>query len=114
MSREKYRYTIAILRRMDDGGSGGGHAEQYSLRATTTAEVRDEKYDVTQADQGAPLTEVKIFSFRRRSVLPDDLIRWHGDDYEILHIDEYDHRGREIRVRARRRRAHWSLSGENV
>lgn len=113
MSRERYRETVAILRRVEDGNSGGGDPETYREAGVTCAGVRDEKYDVTLADQGAPLTEVKIFSFRRRRILPDDLLRWHGDVYEIVHIDEYDHRGREIRVRGRRRRDHWSLQGEN-
>ena len=52
----------------------------------------------------SPLVSVTwpaIFSFRKRTILPDDLLRWHGDTYEIVHIDEYDHRGREIRVRGR-------------
>lgn len=110
MARENYRYTVGILRRVEDGNSGGGNVETYREAGTTTAFVRDEKYDITMADQGAPLTEVKIFSFRKRTILPDDLLRWHGDTYEIVHIDEYDHRGREIRVRGRRTRAHWSLA----
>jgi len=113
MSRENYRYTVGILRRVEDGNSGGGDPETYREAGVTCAGVRDEKYDVTLAEQGAPLTEVKIFSFRTRQIMPDDLLRWHGDVYEIIHIDEYDHRGREIRVRGRRRRDHWSLQGEN-
>lgn len=113
MSREKYRDTITILRRYEDGMSGGGNPESYSVHDHTSAEVRDEKYDITLGDQGAPLTEIKIFSFRRRSIKPDDMIRWRGDAYEIIYIDEYDHHAREMRVRGRRRRDHWSLAGEN-
>jgi len=114
MSRERFREAVAILRRVEDGKSGGGYLETYRQAGVTSAEVRDEKYDVTQADQGAPLTEVKIFSFRRRNIMPDDLLRWRGDAYEIVYIDEYDHAGREMRVRGRRRRDHWSLAGDNA
>ena len=112
--REKYRETITILRRIDNYASGGGTDELYADLCNTSAEVRDEKYDIVLADQGAPISEMKIFSFRTRQILPDDRIRWRGDTYEITYIDDFDHRGREMRVRGRRRRDHWSLDGENV
>ena len=113
MGRERYRETVTILRRIDNGASGGGIAETYAALCNTSAEVRDEKYDIALADQGAPLTEMKIFSFRPRQILPDDRLLWRGEQYEITYIDEFNHRGREMRVRGRRRRDHWSLKGEN-
>lgn len=116
MSREKYREPVDILRRLpDDTGAGGGVEETYAILASTTCEVRDEKYTVTEQDQAAPIVENKIFSFRAgREILPDDMIRWRRCCYEILVIDEFDHRGREVRVHARRRRGHWRVRGENV
>lgn len=110
MGRETYRERVVILRRVDAGQRGGGGAETYREAGETSAGVRDEKYDVTMADQGAPLTETKIFSMRMREIRPDDMLLWRGDAYEVTYIDAYEHRGREIRVRARRRRAHWSLA----
>lgn len=111
--RERYRQQVRLLRRVQEK-TGGGKPEVYRPIATVSCEVRDEKYDTQNADQGAPIVEQKIVSMRARLILADDAVEWQGNLYEIVYVDGYNNRGREIRLRVRRRKAHWSVLGENA
>ena len=71
--------------------------------------MRDEKWSETQQNESGRIEDVKIFSMRAHRILSDDLIRWRGDIYRVEHVDGYDNRAREIRVRAMRSRSRYSV-----
>jgi len=72
-------------------------------------EVRDEKWSESQQDESGRIEDVKLFCMRMREIRSDDLIRWRGEIYRVEYPDAYDHRGRELRVRAMRSRSRYTI-----
>lgn len=97
-SRNMMRHTVRILRRKP--GTGGYDADGYVQVAVTSACVRDESDKEFDTAQAAGILHGKTFTMRAREILPDDVIVWHGRDYEVRHVDGYVNDGRWVRVRA--------------
>ena len=98
MARANYRHTIRILRAKT--AKGGYEAEEYDEVAVTSAAVRDESESEYMAAEAARVAHVRVFTTRARDVREDDVIVWHGMRHKVERIDRYDHRAREMRVRA--------------
>lgn len=96
--RYMLRHTVRILRR--SGGAGGYAPDDYKEIAVTSACVRDESDKEFDTAQAAGVTHGKTFTLRAREILPDDVIVWHGRDYEVRSIDAIYNDGRWVRVRA--------------
>ena len=105
MSREEYRHKVDILRRSAQGG-------EYEVVATTSAAVVDEKWTESLQTESERIEDCKIVKMRARRILSDDLIRWRGEFFRVVYPDEYNHTGREIRVRVRRSRSRYTVKGE--
>lgn len=101
---------MEILRRL--GSSGGGYdREVYSVIAATSCEVRDESEAEYAAAESASIEHVKTFCMRARDIRDDDVLRYAGECYSVRRVDRFDHRGREIRVRASRSASRYSVEG---
>lgn len=96
--RNRLRHTVRILRRC--GGKGGYDPDTYREAAVTSACVRDESDREFDTAEAAGVTHSKMFTMRAREILPDDVIVWHGREYEVRNIDCIYNDGRWVKVRA--------------
>lgn len=96
--RNMLRHTVRILRRC--GGAGGYSPDEYREIAVTSACVRDESDREFDTAEAAGVLHGKTFTMRAREILPDDVIVWHGRDYEVRSVDAIYNDGRWVKVRA--------------
>ena len=113
MKKNRYRHRVEILRRRQSAaGSGGYGADEYEKIGEASCEIRDESEGVYAAAESARIEHVKTFAMRAREICSDDLLRWKGECYCVRRVDEYLHKGREIRVRASLSRSRYTVRGE--
>lgn len=92
--RNMLRHTVRILRRIWPNECG------YEIVAVTSACVRDESDKEFDTAEAAGVLHSKTFTMRARELRPDDVIVWHGGEYEIRSIDAIYNDGRWVKARA--------------
>lgn len=97
--RNMLRHTVRILRRIGPN-DGGYDPDLYREVAVTSACVRDESDKEFDTAEAAGVLHTKTFTMRARELLEDDVIVWHGGEYEIRNRDAVYNDGRWIKARA--------------